>query len=194
MLTRSRSASRAADPQRAEEESRVNSHQRGRRCGGRPQRLVAHAAPPAHCPAAPTDGPGPGCAGQRARAGRRSRCSSRACSSCRAAGAPPTPSGARRDAAQQRPGEACGTRPPARATAVILARGQIRAQRNSLLALADRLESPQPACSAGIAIAQWLITDALASPLYVESDPQALGHLARNAIANMDARAAHVSG
>lgn len=89
--------------------------------------------------------------------------------------------------------EACGPRPPVRATAVIIARSQIRAQRDDLLALADRLESRQPTRAAGVAIVQRLITDAIRSPLYVESDPRTLQELARNAGLRMDAVAAQPS-
>lgn len=89
--------------------------------------------------------------------------------------------------------EACGPRPPVRATAVIIARPQIRAQRDDLLALADRLESPQPTRAVGVAIVQRLITDAIRSPLYVESDPRTLQGLARDAGLKMDAAAAQPS-
>jgi hypothetical protein len=90
--------------------------------------------------------------------------------------------------------EATGSRPPARATAVTIARRQILAQRDGVLALAERLDSPQPAHAAGIAIAQRLVTDALRSPLYVETQSETLGPLARQAVANMDAAARHPSG
>lgn len=90
--------------------------------------------------------------------------------------------------------EATGPRPPVRATAVIIARPQILAQREDLLALADRLDSPQPAHAAGIAIAERLVTDAMASPLYVSPEPDAITHLARQAVATMDEPAGHPSG
>lgn len=83
--------------------------------------------------------------------------------------------------------EASGPRPPARATAVVISRAEIRAQADSVLALAARLDSAQPAGAAGIAIAQRLVTDALASPLYVSRNPMLLTALVDAAIAKMDA-------
>ena len=82
--------------------------------------------------------------------------------------------------------EATGPRPPARATAIVISREEIRAQADSLLALAARLDSQQPARAPGVAIAQRLVTDAIASPLYVAGDPKLLGALAHAAIAKMD--------
>jgi hypothetical protein len=82
--------------------------------------------------------------------------------------------------------EACGPRPPALATAIVISHAQIRAHADSVLALAARLDSPQPASAAGIAIAQRLVTDALASPLYVSGNPERLRALARAAITKMD--------
>lgn len=90
--------------------------------------------------------------------------------------------------------EACGPRPPVRATAVIIARSQIRAQRDELLVLAERLESPQPTRPTGVAVVQQLITDAIRSPLYVESDPRTLHDLARHAGAHMDATVEPLGG
>ena len=82
--------------------------------------------------------------------------------------------------------EALQPRPPARAAAVPFARAQVRADADHVLALADRLDAPQPACVTGIAMAQRLVTDAVASPLYADCDPDVLGRLARQAIASMD--------
>lgn len=82
--------------------------------------------------------------------------------------------------------EATGPLPPARATAVIIARPQVRAHRDALLVLADRLDSPGPAHVEGIAIAQLLVSDALVSPIYVQSERGLLGSLVRQAIACMD--------
>jgi len=83
--------------------------------------------------------------------------------------------------------EASGPKPPVRATAIVISRAQIRAHADSVLALAARLDSQQPAGAAGIAIAQRLVTDALASPLYVSRDPKLLKALVDSAIAKMDA-------
>jgi hypothetical protein len=82
--------------------------------------------------------------------------------------------------------EARGPRPPVRATAVIIARGQIAADGDEVLALADRLDSFKPAQAAGIAIAQRLVTDAMRSPLYVSSEPGTLKRLAQQAVVNME--------
>jgi hypothetical protein len=68
----------------------------------------------------------------------------------------------------------------------VIARKQILAHADDVLALADRLDSPQPAHATGIAIAQRLITDALESPLYVTSEPDALSRVSRRAVAEMD--------
>lgn len=81
--------------------------------------------------------------------------------------------------------EATGSRPPARATAIVIARRHLLAGADDVLALADRLDSAQPAHATGIAIAQRLITDAL-SPLYMPSERDMLGALSRRAIAEMD--------
>jgi hypothetical protein len=83
---------------------------------------------------------------------------------------------------------------PIRSTAVVICRHQIRAQADDLLALADRLDSPRLAYATGIAIAQRLITDAVASPLHVARDAGTLGHLAQRAVAGMDDPTVHLSG
>ena len=85
--------------------------------------------------------------------------------------------------------EAGASRPPARATVVVIARAQIRAAAGDVLALADRLDSAQPARPAGVVIAQRLLTDALDSPLYVQAERGALGRWSRLAVATMDAPA-----
>jgi hypothetical protein len=90
--------------------------------------------------------------------------------------------------------EARGPRSPVRATAVIIARAQVADHGDDVLALAERLDSPQPAQAAGIAIAQRLVTDALRSPLYVISEPDTLKRLTRQAVANMDDPAGQVLG
>lgn len=82
--------------------------------------------------------------------------------------------------------EAIGPRPPIRATAVVIARAQVLAAADDVLALADRLDGTQPAHVTGLAIAQRLITDALESPLYVPSQPDTLSRLARQAVAKID--------
>lgn len=90
--------------------------------------------------------------------------------------------------------EASGPPPPVRATAVLICRKQIRATAADLLALADRVDSPRLAYATGIAIAQRLITDALASPLYVASDAGSLARLAEQAVASMDDPTEHLLG
>jgi len=82
--------------------------------------------------------------------------------------------------------EALQPRPPVRSTAALSARAQVRADADDVLALADRLDGPQPACVTGIALAQRLVTHAVASPLYADCAPDVLGRLARQAIASMD--------
>ena len=83
---------------------------------------------------------------------------------------------------------------PARSTAVVICRNQIRAQADDLLALAGRLDDPRLAYATGIAIAQRLITDVLESPLYVACDAGRLGHLVLQAAASMDDPEVHLSG
>jgi hypothetical protein len=82
--------------------------------------------------------------------------------------------------------DACGRPVPSRAAAVPMQRGQIRAGASDLLAAAERIASGEPADPSGIAIAQWLITNVFESPLYVESDDEAVSRLSRRAIARMD--------
>jgi hypothetical protein len=65
-------------------------------------------------------------------------------------------------------------------------RGQIRAGADDLLAAAERIASREPTDASGIALAQWLITNVFESPLYVESDDEAVSRLSRRAIARMD--------
>jgi len=81
--------------------------------------------------------------------------------------------------------EATGPRPAARATAVVIARKQILAHADDVLQLAVRLDCPFPADPAGIAIAQLLVTDAVASPLYVGAGRSALDHVCRQAVLQM---------
>jgi hypothetical protein len=87
--------------------------------------------------------------------------------------------------------EASGSRPPARAAAVAISRGQILAHASDVLALADRLEGPQPAHAMGIAIAQRLVTDALESPLYGGGEPHRISRLCQQAVANMEDPSRH---
>jgi hypothetical protein len=75
-----------------------------------------------------------------------------------------------------------------------MCRHQIRAQAGDLLALADRLDDPRLAYAAGVAIAQRLITDVVASPLYVACDAGLLGHLAQRAVGGMDDPTVHLLG
>ena len=89
--------------------------------------------------------------------------------------------------------EAGVSRPPARATAVVTARAQVLAAAGDLLALADRLDSAQPAATTGVAIAQRLLTDAVESPLYVQAGRGALGRLSRLAVETMDGAPRHPS-
>ena len=89
--------------------------------------------------------------------------------------------------------EAGVSRPPARAAAVATVRAQILAAAGDLVALADRLESAQPAHTTGIAIAQRLLTDAVESPLYVPARRGALGRLSRLAVETMDGAPRHRS-
>jgi hypothetical protein len=82
--------------------------------------------------------------------------------------------------------EATSARPPARAAAApTIARGQVLDDARDVLALALRLECPWPADAPGIAIAQRLLTDAFASPLYACCEPHTLARLARRAQAEM---------
>jgi hypothetical protein len=55
-----------------------------------------------------------------------------------------------------------------------------------LRVLADRLDSPQPAAAAGIAMAARLVGNVLPSRLFAESDPQMVGELVHSALATMD--------
>jgi hypothetical protein len=89
--------------------------------------------------------------------------------------------------------EAGASRPPTRATAVVTARAQILAATGDVLALADRLDSAQPAHTTGVAIAQRLLTDAVESPLYVAAGRGALGRLSRLAVETMDGAPRHRS-
>jgi hypothetical protein len=82
--------------------------------------------------------------------------------------------------------DACGPPAPFRAVAIALHRRQIRAGAAELLAAADRIGSREPADASGIAIAEWLVTNVLESPLYVDSDDEAVARLCRRAIARMD--------
>jgi hypothetical protein len=69
---------------------------------------------------------------------------------------------------------------------VIIARAQVRADAEHLIALADRLAYPQPVDSvAGIAIAHRLITDGLSSPIYAPCEPHTLRRLARRALSEL---------
>lgn len=69
---------------------------------------------------------------------------------------------------------------------VELAWRQIRADAVDVIALADRLAFPQPVDAvAGVAIAQRLVTDGLASPLYAVCEPHTLRRLARLALAEL---------
>ncbi len=81
--------------------------------------------------------------------------------------------------------EATAPRPAARPAAVVIARKQILAHADDVLELAVRLDCPFPADPAGIAIAQRLVTDAVASPLYAGVGRSALDHLCRQAITGM---------
>jgi hypothetical protein len=75
---------------------------------------------------------------------------------------------------------------PSQHMPVELAREQIRADAVDLIALADRLAFPQPIDAvAGVAIAQRLITDGLASPLYVTCEPHTVRRLSRRALAEL---------
>jgi hypothetical protein len=82
--------------------------------------------------------------------------------------------------------EASEPRPPVRAIAVLVARPQVRAAADSLLALAARLDSPRPAHAGGIAAVQRLITDTNGSPFYVDCAPGLIERRAGDAIAAMD--------
>ena len=89
--------------------------------------------------------------------------------------------------------KAGASRPLARASIVVTARAQILADAGDLLALADRLDSAQPAHTTGVAIAQRLLTDAVESPLYVPARRGALGRLSRLAVETMDGAPRHPS-
>ncbi len=60
------------------------------------------------------------------------------------------------------------------------------ARRDELMALADRLDSPEPAAAAGIAITARLVGNVLAGPRCADADPQVIGQLVRSALATMD--------
>jgi len=65
-------------------------------------------------------------------------------------------------------------------------RGEILADRQALVLLIERLESPRPAGAEGAAIAERLFTD-LHSPLFDWAEPGTIRRLARRAVAAMDA-------
>jgi hypothetical protein len=81
--------------------------------------------------------------------------------------------------------EAMAPRPAARPAAVVIARKQILAHANDVLELAVRLDCPFPADPAGLAVAQRLVTDAVASPLYAGAGRTKLNGLCRHAIKQM---------
>jgi hypothetical protein len=83
--------------------------------------------------------------------------------------------------------EATTIRPPLRALTVLYAERQVRADAGAVLALAERLDCPHPACVSGVAIAQRLVTDVCASPLYVVCEPHTLRRRSRRAVAEMSA-------
>jgi hypothetical protein len=68
----------------------------------------------------------------------------------------------------------------------LAARATFDARRDELIALADRLDSAEPASAAGIALAARLVGKVLAGPRCADSDPQVIGQLVRSALATMD--------
>ena len=61
----------------------------------------------------------------------------------------------------------------------------IRADRQALVSLIDRLENPRPVLAEGVAIAERLMTD-LHSPLFAPAEPGTIRRLARHAVAAME--------
>jgi hypothetical protein len=64
-------------------------------------------------------------------------------------------------------------------------RAAILADRQELVALIERLESPRPAVPEGVAIAERLMSD-LHSPLFAPAEPGTIRRLARRAVTTMD--------
>jgi hypothetical protein len=51
-------------------------------------------------------------------------------------------------------------------TAVVIDRAMVRAGREAILGLAERLEGPEPVCPVGVVLTLALLTDGLTSPIY----------------------------
>jgi hypothetical protein len=78
------------------------------------------------------------------------------------------------------------TSPAGLRAAAPIDRGAVRESASELLALASRLESDRPAGVTGLAIAQRLVTDGVASPLYGPRSRGTLSSRVRNALAWID--------